>query len=413
MGFKIEDIAAVKGGKRLPKGHELIDSKTQHPYIRARDIRNGKVNFNEPKYIDEDTFQRISRYIVSQGDVIITIVGANIGDVAYVNSIFHNANLTENAVKISADQNTVYSKYLFYYLNHKDMKQYFQLVASGAAQGKLGLYKIKKTPVDLPPLPTQQKIAKILSNYDDLIENNLKRIKLLEESARLTYEEWFLRFRVDGKRLEINPESGLPFGWENKSVTECDTFKQDKRKVKEFEGEKKYYATANISETEIIADGEIISWDSKPSRAQIKPNNNTVWFARMSNTYKVLCFNKKNINLQDNSVLSSGFAGFKAKNDLCLPFLYFTINSTFFHELKDLYATGATQVSLNNDSMSFIKIIEPSANLAEEFGSRTLPLIEEISILRSKNQLLKEARNILLPRLMTNVIDTDELDIAV
>ena len=259
----------------------------------------------------------------------------------------------------------------------------------------------------------RKKIAKILSNYDDLIENNLKRIKLLEESARLTYEEWFLRFRVDGKRLEINPESGLPFGWENKSVTECDTFKQDKRKVKEFEGEKKYYATANISETEIIADGEIISWDSKPSRAQIKPNNNTVWFARMSNTYKVLCFNKKNINLQDNSVLSSGFAGFKAKNDLCLPFLYFTINSTFFHELKDLYATGATQVSLNNDSMSFIKIIEPSANLAEEFGSRTLPLIEEISILRSKNQLLKEARNILLPRLMTGMIDTNDMSIAV
>jgi len=292
-------------------------------------------------------------------------------------------------------------------------KEGIALIASGATFPEVSGGKVRQYKIKLPPLPTQQKIAKILSNYDDLIENNLKRIKLLEESARLTYEEWFLRFRVDGKRLEINPESGLPFGWENKSVTECDTFKQDKRKVKEFEGEKKYYATANISETEIIADGEIISWDSKPSRAQIKPNNNTVWFARMSNTYKVLCFNKKNINLQDNSVLSSGFAGFKAKNDLCLPFLYFTINSTFFHELKDLYATGATQVSLNNDSMSFIKIIEPSANLAEEFGSRTLPLIEEISILRSKNQLLKEARNILLPRLMTNVIDTDELDIAV
>jgi len=205
----------------------------------------------------------------------------------------------------------------------------------------------------------------------------------------------------------------LPFGWEKKSVTECDAFKQDKRKVKEFEGEKKYYATADITETAITADGETINWDNKPSRAQIKPNNNTVWFARMSNTYKVLCFNNKNINLQDNSVISSGFAGFKAKNDLCLPFLYFTINSTFFHELKDLYATGATQVSLNNDSMSFIKIIEPSADLVEEFGSRTLSLIEEISILRSKNQLLKEARDILLPRLMTGMIDTDDMDVAV
>lgn len=292
-------------------------------------------------------------------------------------------------------------------------KNYIEMLGNGATVMGIRLETLKNIKINLPPLPTQQKIAKILSNYDDLIENNLKHIKLLEESARLTYEEWFLRFRVDGKNLDINPSTDLPFGWEKKSVTECDAFKQDKGKIKEFEGEKNYYATADITKTTITADGEKINWSNKPSRAQIKPNNNTVWFARMSNTYKVLCFNNKNISLQNNSVISSGFAGFKARNDLCLPFLYFTINSKFFHELKDLYATGATQVSLNNDSMSFIKIIEPSEDLVEEFGNRTLPLIEEISILRSKNQLLKEARDILLPRLMTGMIDTDDMDIAV
>ena len=292
-------------------------------------------------------------------------------------------------------------------------KEGIAYIASGATFPELSGSKVKQYKIKLPSLPTQQKIAKILSNYDDLIDNNLKRIKLLEESARLTYEEWFLRFRIDGKKLEINPETNLPFGWEKKSITECNIFKQDKRKVKEFEGEKVYYATADIDGTAITAEGETINWDNKPSRAQIKPNNNTVWFARMSNTYKVLCFNNKNINLQDNSVLSSGFAGFYAKNDLCLPFLYFTVNSRFFHELKDLYATGATQVSLNNDSMSFIKIIEPSSELIEEFGSMILPSIEETSILRSRNQLLKEARDILLPRLMTGMIDTDDMDIAI
>jgi len=292
-------------------------------------------------------------------------------------------------------------------------KEGIALIASGATFPEVSGGKVRQYKIKLPPLPTQRKIAKTLSNYDDLIENNLKRIKLLEESARLTYEEWFLRFRIDGKKLEIDPETKLPFGWEKKSITECDTFKQDKRKVKEFDGEKQYYATADIDGTAITAEGETINWDNKPSRAQIKPDNNTVWFARMSNTYKVLCFNNKNTDLQNNSVLSSGFAGFKAKNDLYLPFLYFTVNSKFFHELKDLYATGATQVSLNNDSMSFIKIIEPSADIVEEFGSKMLPLIEEISILRSQNQLLKEARDILLPRLMTGMIDTDDMDIAI
>ena len=161
----------------------------------------------------------------------------------------------------------------------------------GATYPSIGPSDVSRAKINLPPLPTQKKIAKILSNYDDLIENNLKRIKLLEESARLTYEEWFLRFRIDGKKLDINPSIDLPFGWGKKSVTECDAFKQDKRKIKEFEGEKNYYATADITRTAITADGEKINWSNKPSRAQIKPNNNTVWFARMSNTYKVLCFN--------------------------------------------------------------------------------------------------------------------------
>jgi len=405
--FRIKDFGKVVTGKTPPTVDKEFYNKG-YKFVTPTDLDfNSYYIRHTQREVSEKARNRYPNYFLPPDSVSYTCIGATIGK-SCLNREYVLTNQQINSIIPNKSSN---ARFIYYYLNA--ITPSIVAVAGGAATPIVNKSSFESIKINVPPLPTQQKIAKILSNYDDLIENNLKRIKLLEESARLTYEEWFLRFRVDGKRLEINPESGLPFGWENKSVTECDTFKQDKRKVKEFEGEKKYYATANISETEIIADGEIISWDSKPSRAQIKPNNNTVWFARMSNTYKVLCFNKKNINLQDNSVLSSGFAGFKAKNDLCLPFLYFTINSTFFHELKDLYATGATQVSLNNDSMSFIKIIEPSANLAEEFGSRTLPLIEEISILRSKNQLLKEARNILLPRLMTNVIDTDELDIAV
>ena len=109
--------------------------------------------------------------------------------------------------------------------------------------------------------------------------------------------------------------------------------------------------------------------------------------------------------------MSSGFVGFRAKNDLSLPFLYLTINSKFFHEIKDLYATGATQVALNNDSLNFIKIIEPDIKLIEKFGLKTLHLLEEITNLRKKNILLREARDLLLPRLMTGLIDTNKLSV--
>ena len=78
-----------------------------------------------------------------------------------------------------------------------------------------------------------------------------------------------------------------------------------------------------------------------------------------------------------------------------------------------MYATGATQVALNDESMNFLKLCEPSQSFIEDFGTRTLPMIEEISILRKKNSLLKEAHDILLPRLMTGMIDVENMDIAV
>ena len=94
-------------------------------------------------------------------------------------------------------------------------------LASGTAQPDLNHDAFKSVKINLPPFITQQKIAKILSNYDDLIENNLKRIKLLEESARLTFEEWFLRYRIKDKKLNIDQTSGLPFNWKKIKGRKC------------------------------------------------------------------------------------------------------------------------------------------------------------------------------------------------
>ena len=149
----IEDVCLIKGGKRLPAGHDLTDKITDHPYIRARDIREGKINFTNPKYITEETHQKISSYVVKEGDVIITIVGANIGDIAYIPQEFDGANLTENAVKLTAKQKVLHPLFLKFALLPAHAKEYMQIVASGAAQGKLGLYKIKKLSIPFPPLP--------------------------------------------------------------------------------------------------------------------------------------------------------------------------------------------------------------------------------------------------------------------
>lgn len=367
--------------------------------------RDGKEKYYTDKFPKE--------YLLSKGDLIIAMTEQGeglLGSPALItenNKFLHNQRI---GLFQNIDGELICKNYLYYLF----FTRYIRGLIAGSSTGTKvkhtapkRIYSIK---INLPPLPTQNKIANILSAYDNLIENNQKRIKLMEEMAQKMYEEWFVRMKFPGHGTAMfNKEKGLPEGWEKKSITNFKSFKQDKSKLKSFLKTKKYYATADIEGTKITSNGETITWKNRPSRAQIKPNNNTVWFARMSNTFKVLCFNNKNIDLQNNSILSSGFAGFKALNDLSLPFLYFTINSTFFHELKNIYATGATQVSLNNESMKFIKILEPTIEVVENYGKNTLPLIEEISVLLRQNQLLKEARDILLPRLMTGIIDVEKI----
>ena len=346
----------------------------------------------------------IKNYIVHEGDTLITIVGANIGDIGYVAKEFDHANLTENALKLIAKKQVLDAKFLKYILLPERMKEYFQVVSSGAAQGKLGIYKVKTIKIHLPPLPTQKRIASILSTYDDLIENNSKRIKLLEEIAQRTYEEWFVKFRLNGEQLPIDETTGLPSGWERKKITECFSFSQHKTKIKHFEGELKYLATADVDGTLITGEGETVNWENKPSRAQIKLIKESVWFARMSKTYKVILTTS---NFNQEFIISSGFAGFVPRNSYCLPFLFCIINSNDFDEKKNLFATGSTQVSLNDISLSSILVIEPEIGLIESFGKLFLSQLELRQNLIDQNQKLKQSRDILLPRLMSGTINVE------
>lgn len=359
-----------------------------------------------------------SRYVQTKGNSIsfklADILVSNIRP--YFKKIWFadkNGGCSNDILVFRANINHIDPNFAYYLLSDDNFFDYMMSGANGTKMPRGNRKHILKYKIKLPPSLIQKKIAEILTCFDGSINKNLDTIKLLEESARIAYEETFLRFKIDNNKLKINQSTDLPFGWQKKPITSFNSFKQDFSKIKKFEGEKIYYETSDIEYTSILGNGEIINWNNKPSRAQIEPKNNTVWFARMSDTYKVLCFNEENKYLQEKSILSSGFAGFKATSEKCLPFLYLTISSEFFHEIKNLYATGATQVSLNNESMKFIKIVEPSLDLVENFGIRFLPLIKEITLLKKKNELLRESRDILLPRLITKIIDIEKLDIVI
>ena len=409
---KIKDVSKIIGGYAF-KSKDFKENG-QIPIIKIKSLKDRNLVIEEGDFIDESFLQLDKKFHIKYNDILIALTGSHItlpssavGRVA--KSRHHQTLLLNQRVgKFLVDTNVCDHDFFYYMLITDYFFQSIGLRAKGAAnQANISGGDVGDIKINLPPLPTQRKIASILSAYDDLIENNLKRIKLLEEIAQLTYEEWFTRMKFPGyETTPINEETGLPEGWEKKKIVNFNSLSQYKKKVTKFEDEIEYLATANVDGIAITERGEMVNWDNKPSRAQILPPKESVWFARMSNTYKVLHFTKQTIN---NVLLSSGFAGFIPKNSNCLAFLFCMIKSEKFDLQKNMYASGSTQVSLNNQGLSLMNEIEPSLELIEKFGEICLNNLEEIHVLYNQNQLLKEARDILLPRLMTAMIDVEKM----
>lgn len=166
----LDNLCTVKGGKRLPVDCKLLDTPTEHPYIRVRDIGNNRYvcRTNQFQYIDEETHSAISRYIVNAGDIVISIVGT-IGLLGKVHSSLDKANLTENCVKL-ANIHTVTSDYLYYTLRYKKQIKEIELLTVGAVQAKLPMYNIQSMKILVPP----PKVVEIFQSKTDIFNKQIE-----------------------------------------------------------------------------------------------------------------------------------------------------------------------------------------------------------------------------------------------
>tara|TARA_R110002049_G_scaffold20717_2_gene75871 strand:- start:10050 stop:11363 length:1314 start_codon:yes stop_codon:yes gene_type:complete len=409
---KMGTIAVVKGGKRLPKGADFTNAG--YPYIRARDIRNGQVTFDDPVYIDDHTRSKIKRYTVEEGDICITIVGINIGDVGIIPRSLHNANLTENAAKVT---NLVGcdSAYLNVYLQSSGMKEQMQLLSSGAAQDKLGLYKIKLLDVYLPELTTQRKIAAILTAYDDLIETNKRRIALLEKMAEELYREWFVRMRFPGHQ-NTKFVKGVPEGWPfDLGSTFFDHVKGKSYSSPEISNEEgscffitlksfhrrggyrkeglKYYS-GSYKDDQCVQTGDVVMavTDMTQDRAVVGE------VARIPSL------------LGKKAVISLDVMRLIPK-EMSSTFLYaYMRHSGFANYIKE-FANGANVLHLKPDLVGKQRLLFPPKDLREQFSDLADPIYQEVGALEDANAVLTQTRDLLLPRLISGKLSVEALDI--
>lgn len=390
---KLGEICNIKSGKRLPKGCDFSDIPTKYKYIRARDIKNGIINGEELAYISEETQHKISKYIVNSDDIVITIVGS-VGDVAYVSSLYNGVNLTENAVRLTQFNDDVNSRYLFYILNSPNYYQLMQRIAGGAAQPKMGIYKVEAIEVYLPSFPTQTRIATILSRYDSLIENYQKQIKLLEESAQRLYKEWFIDLRFPGHE-NTKIVDGVPEGWEKKRLDDiADVIMGQSPKSEYYNNENKglpFHQGVGSYGNRFVIDNTYCT-----SFTRIAKPNSVLFSVRAP---------VGRLNITKNKIIIGRGLAAMTHNKGYQSFLFYLLKERFFKD--NIIGNGAIFASISKDELLNLDFIIPSDDLTIQFNAIAKNLDDEIKTLDNQIRHLTEARDRLLPKLMNGKINVN------
>jgi len=367
-------------------------------YIDISSVSVGQL-YGYAEYDINDAPSR-ARRIIQPNDIIFSTVRPNLRAYYYVKECPTNAICSTGFAVLRAKKNAN-SRFIYYLVTEKSFVDYLSLVAKGSAYPAVDTNDFKKAKVSIPDLPTQQRIADILSTYDDLIENNNKRIALLEKAAQELYKEWFVRFRFPGHE-SAEFENGLPKGWEVKRLGDygrIETGKTPSMVVPENYGDEiMFIKTPDMhGNTFVIETEERLSkrgHETQPKKL-LPPNSIMV---TCIGTGGVVAINAEqgHTNQQINSIVL---------NDITyLEWLFFTCKT--LKETIELFgATGATMTNLSKGKFEKLKVIDPGKSLIESYHKMTADTISLIKSLMYQNQNLAKQRDLLLPRLMSGKLE--------
>lgn len=350
------------------KGKYLVTSKA---------INNNNIDFRSCYFISEEDFVEINkRSAVAQWDVIMSMIGT-VGRLHITKEVPDYAIKNIALFKLGNEDR---AKWLYYYLSTKTVQRYFELIASGTSQHFIGLRHLRKLKI-ADWNSNSKRIIDILSAYDNLIENNNKRIKILEQMAENLYKEWFVRFRFPNHQ-NTEFENGIPKGWNVIRLGEYANISTGKCNREDAE-EAGIYPLFDRSQ-EIKKSN---SW-IKDCEAIIVPGEGTSFMPR----YYVGKFN-----------LHQRCYCIEPKNKNTGKYIFYSL---MLNRIYFLYvATGATVPSLRQNNFTSMKIIMPKMSLVKRFDEIISLLFEQINFLENANEKLSKQRDMLLPRLMSGKLE--------
>lgn len=410
----IDDVAKVINGYAF-KTKDFVD--TGVPIVKIKSLKNKNLVVNNGDFVNKEFLKLNEKYHIKYDDFVIAMTGSHItlpsSAVGRVAKSRHKNTLLLNQ---RVGKFKVYNKicdhnFLYYFLTTDYFFQSIGLRAKGAGnQANISGSDIESIKINLPSLPTQKKIANTLSSYDELIENNTRRIELLEEQAQLIYEEWFVRMKFpDHENTQVDAETGLPEGWGYKKIESLIEVTSSKRIFLSDYVEKgiPFFRGKEIilkSKNEPLNDRLYITrekFNTIRKKFGVPTTGDVLITAVGTLGYPYLVteddgdFYFKDGNLiwlkNDNKIISSYLIS-------CFK------NENFKARLNNI-AIGSSQKALTIKSIKDLKMLLPNEGLLESFNEMVQPRFELISKLQVQNRYLKEARDILLPRLMMGIIE--------
>lgn len=411
MVCKLGEIAAVKGGKRLPKGINLITAPNSHPYIRVRDLNNRRMlELNSDyEYVDDETQKSIERYIVDRGNIILSIVGT-IGLVAIVGETLHKANLTENCVKI-VPTDDVDRDFLYYYLKSPAGQAAIARGTVGAVQAKLPIKNIQDIDIWLPEIIEQKRIASVLSCIDEIIEKNERINDNLQQQAQAVFQSWFIDNPASAewpvgtfadfieKMIAGDWGKDSPSG-NNTEMVYCirgadipDVKAGNKGKMPT-----RFILPKNYAAKQLVA-GDIVVEISGGS-----PTQSTGRAAAISDSL---------LSRYDRGMVCTNFCKALKPKDGCSLFVYHYWQHLYDKGVFFSYENGTTGIK-NLDISGFVEteaIFIPPDDLIYKFDSLCQGLMRKIYANGYENEQLALMRDSLLPRLMSGEIDVSNVQL--
>ena len=385
--YKIGDICIVGDGahakiKRQDKGIK---------YLTSKNVKDGKLDLSKVDFISpqdyEKYFKADSKALTKPQpqDVLFSIIGE-----PYLFQKSDLFGLSSSVSIIRPNASEIFPKYLYYWIKGHIFQNALYAIKGGVAQSYVSLEMIKSLPLNYPPLPIQRAIASILSNYDDLIENNNRRIKILEEMAKTVYQEWFVKYRFPNHEnvKMIESELGLiPEGWQVKKVKDI---------VRRLKVGKKY------KEKDVLNEGLIPVIDQ--SRNSVLGFHNQEADYKTSSDSPIIIFGDHTCKMQlmvEPFSVAENVVPFVSNENILVTYLYFLVESLV---TTQEYKRHWTELMSK-------QVVTTTPYLMKEFSSFVIPIFKTINNLSKKNDNLRKTRDLLLPKLISGAIDVENLDI--